>query len=425
MRRLGAAVLLAAFAGFIGWAAVAPLSSAALASGMIAVENYRKTIQHLEGGIVKTIRVRDGDSVVKEQILLTLDDTKPSAELEVQRGQYYIEVAKEARLVAQRIGLKNVEYPQELLKITGDNRAQEAMRVQDQTFTVRMTAHENEIDVLQRQISQLRAKVKGLRGQKDSRDSMVQSYRSQLKDYHSLLKEGYIEKQKVRELDRNLAESEEKQSELISQIASTELQIAETELKILQLRKELQREVTKELGETQSRLFEIREKIRSLEDTVRRTVIKAPDAGMVISLAVHTLGAVIAPGAKILDIVPSGENLIVEAQVSPLDIDRVKIGQTAEVRLTAFKTRETPRIEGKLIHVSADRLVDETKQEKPPYYLARVAVSAEGLRDLHKKNLELVPGMPAEVLINTGERTLLQYLFRPLTDTFAKSFIED
>ena len=172
-------------------------------------------------------------------------------------------------------------------------------------------------------------------------------------------------------------------------------------------------------------MSEVREKIQSLESTVGRTVVKAPDSGMVLGLVVHTLGAVIPPGGRILDIVPQNQNLIVEAQVSPIDIDRVKIGQTAEVRFSAFKTRETPKMEGKLIGLSADKLVDETKPEKPSYYLARVAVTPDGLCDLAKQHLELVPGMPAEVLINTGARTLLQYLSRPLTDTFARSFIED
>jgi epimerase transport system membrane fusion protein len=213
--------------------------------------------------------------------------------------------------------------------------------------------------------------------------------------------------------------------ELQSTIAATELEISETELKILQLKKELQREVAKEMGEVEANLSEVREKIQSLESTVKRTVITAPDAGMVLGLTVHTLGAVIAPGGRMLDIVPQNGKLIVEAQVSPIDIDRVKVGQTAEVRFSSFKSRETPKMEGRLVGLSADKLVDESRPDKPSYYLARVEVTPEGLRHLAEQHLELVPGMPAEVLINTGARTLLQYLSRPLTDTFARSFIED
>jgi epimerase transport system membrane fusion protein len=424
-RRLGLIVVALVFGVFGAWSALAPLSSAALAPGIVMVDTYRKQVQHLEGGIVKSILIKDGDSVAKDQVLLTLEDTQPKAQLEVLKGQYFISAAREARLIAQRDGNKEVAYPADLLEAQADPRVADAIRVQTQTFTVRKSAHEGEIAVLQRQIEQLRAKAAGLRSQKQSRDRLVNSYRGELEDFDSLLKEGYVEKQKVRELERNLAQSEGQQGEFISDIAATELQVSETELKILQLKKDLQREVAKELVEVQASLFELREKIQSLEDTVRRTIVRAPESGMVLALSVHTLGAVVPPGGHILDIVPQGEKLILEARVSPLDIDRVKLGQTAEVRFTAFKTRETPRLEGKLIALSADRLADDRNPEVPPYYLARVEVTAQGLKDLANQHLELVPGMPAEVLIHTGERTLLQYLSRPLTDTFARSFIED
>jgi epimerase transport system membrane fusion protein len=425
VRRIGLYTVFLVFGVFGGWAALAPLDSAALAPGVITVESYRKTVQHLEGGIIRTLEVRDGDSVSKDQVLATLDDTQSRAQLEVLRGQYFITAAREARLLAQRDGLAGVRYPPDLLSRRDDPRAQDAMRVQTQTFLVRKTAHEGEISVYQRQVEQLRAKANGLGSQKQSRERLVESYRGELKDFTSLLEEGFTEKQKVRELERSLAQSEGQLGELLADIAATELEVSETELKILQLKKELQREVAKELGEVQSESFELREKIQSLEATVRRAVVKAPEAGMVMGLAVHTLGAVIQPGGRILDIVPQNEKLIVEARVSPVDIDRVKAGQTAEVRFSAFKSRETPKIEGKLVSLSADRLVDERQQDAAPYYLARVEVTPEGIKDLARRHLELVPGMPAEVLINTGARTLLQYLTRPLTDTFARSFIED
>jgi epimerase transport system membrane fusion protein len=424
-RRLGLFVVLLVFGVFGGWSALAPLSSAALAPGVVMVDTYRKQVQHLEGGIVRSIQVKDGDSVTRDQVLLTLEDTQPRAQLEVLKGQYFISVAREARLIAQRDGLREVVYPGELLDEKGDPRVDDAIRVQTQTFIVRKSAHEGEIAVLQRQIEQLKAKASGLRSQKQSRDRLVNSYRGELNDFDSLLKEGYVEKQKVRELERNLAQSEGQQGELMSDIAATELQISETELKILQLKKEFQREVAKELVDVQAALFELREKVQSLGDTVRRTVVRAPEAGMVLGLSVHTLGAVVPPGGHLLDVVPQNEKLILEARVSPMDIDRVKLGQTAEVRFTAFKTRETPKLEGRLIALSADRLSDERHPEVPPYYLARVEVTEQGLKELANHHLDLVPGMPAEVLINTGARTLLQYLSRPLTDTFARSFIED
>lgn len=424
-RFVGLIIVLSIFGGLGAWSALAPLSSAALAPGVITVENYRKTVQHLEGGIVKTILVRDGEMVKKDQTLVILEDTQPSALLEVIRGQYFISLARESRLKAQQNGWDKIRYPEELLEYQGDLRSKDAIQMQNQTFNVRKQAYQGEVELYQGQIEQLRAKADGLRAQKSSRDQLVNSYRSELRDFRELLKEGYADKQKVREFERNLAEKEGERGELISSFAAAELEISETQLKILQLQKELQREVAKELSEVQAELFELRERLQSLQDTVLRTDIKAPDAGMVLGLQVHTLGAVIPPGGKILDIVPQNEKLIVEARVSPLDIDRISIGQIAEIRFSAFKSRTTPKVEGKLITVSADRLVDEESRDKEPYYLARVEITSQGLEDLARSELKLLPGMPAEVLINTGERTLLQYLMDPLSDTVARSFIED
>ncbi len=426
--RQGFALVLVVFGGFGTWAALAPLNSAALAPGVITVEHYRKTVQHLEGGIIRSLEVHDGDSVQHDQIVATLDDTQSRAQLEVLRGQLYSRTAQEARLAAQRDGLPIVHYPPDLLTHRDDPRVQDAMRLQDHTFAVRRVASEGESAVYRRQIEQLRAKVKGLQAQTLSRDRLVESYRGALADFKSLLKEGFTEKQKVEELDRALAQSEGQRGELLSNMAASALQIGEIELKILQLHKDLQREVAKELSEVQTELFQLREKVQSLESTVNRSIIKAPVSGMVLGLAVHTIGAVIPPGGRLLDIVPQHQKLIIEAQVAPIDIDRVTVGQVAEVRFSAFKTRDVPTINGTLISISADRIVRDTKENtsgETAYYLARVAVSPNGLEALSAANLELVPGMPADVLINTGARTLVQYLMKPLTDTFTRAFLED
>ncbi|MBH0208333.1 MAG: HlyD family type I secretion periplasmic adaptor subunit [Nitrospira sp.] len=434
IRWQGFTLVLVVFGGLIPWASLAPLTSAALAPGVITVEHYRKTVQHLEGGIIRTLDVHDGDFVQQGQVLATLDDTQSRAQLEVFRGQLYMRIAQEARLAAQRDNLPSVHYPQELLEHRDDVRVQEAIRLQNQTFQVRQAANDGETAVYRRQIERLRAKVEGLRAQKRTKDHLVDSYREALTDFESLLHEGYTEKQKVEELDRALAQSEGHRVELMSDIAGSELQIAEIELKILQLKKDLQREVAKELSEIQAESFGLREKVQVLDSTVSRTVIKAPVAGMVLGLAVHTIGAVIPPGGHLLDIVPKDHKLLIEAQVSPIDIDRVKIGQLAEVRFGAFNTRDVPTIMGTLISLSADRMASdnagaknskESGGDNAAYYLVRVAVSPEGLEALSAANLELVPGMPAEVLINTGEQTLVQYLAKPMTDTFKRAFIED
>jgi epimerase transport system membrane fusion protein len=425
LRRLGLLIVLAVFGVFGAWAAFAPLSSAAHAPGVINVESYRKTVQHLEGGIVKSIEVRDGQSVVKDQVLVTLDDTQPRAQLEVLRGQLFIELAREARLAALRDGEAELVFTEELTRNSADPRADEAMRLQSQAFGARKAAHDGEIGLYRQQIVQLEARAAGLRAQQGSRDRLVRSYQAELQDFEALVERGYAEKQKVRELERNLAFSEGQAGEFASSLAATELQISETRLKILQLRKELQQEVSKELAEVQSQLFSLRQKVQSVEDTVSRTVVRAPQAGTVLDLTVHTIGAVIQPGARLLDIVPQDERLIVEAKISPMDIDRVQLGQMAEIRFSAFKSRATRKIQGKLVALSADRLVDPNDQAQVPYYRARVEIPTTALEELSSQGLDLVAGMPAEVLINTGERTLLGYLVDPLRDTFARSFIED
>jgi epimerase transport system membrane fusion protein len=197
----------------------------------------------------------------------------------------------------------------------------------------------------------------------------------------------------------------------------------ETRLSILQLKKDFHTEVVNQLSEVQSTLFDLRERERALMDRVDRTVIRAPEAGMVLGMKVHTVGGVVQSGAPILDIVPAASDLVVEAQVSPIDIDRVSAGKLADIRFSAFKSATTPVIEGRVEHISADRLTNE--ETGMPYYLARVELTEEGRHNLESANLILVPGMPSEVLINTGERTLLEYLVQPATNAFARSLIED
>jgi epimerase transport system membrane fusion protein len=301
--------------------------------------------------------------------------------------------------------------------------------VQIQNFTTRKLAHENEVKLYNEQINQLKARERGMSAQMLSAEHMVRSYEGEVNDYQKLLNEGYTEKQTVRDLERKYADSLGKSGEIQASIAAIELQINEIQLKILQLKKDLQREVVKELAEVQGELFELHEKIYVLRATVSRCIIKAPESGKVLGLKVHTIGGVIPAGQPILEIVPQNEKLLVEARLSPLDIDRVRVGQSAEIRFTAFKAKGLPKIEGKLINISADIMSDTgsagTQNYNSQYYEARVEVDENGLEALAKLQLELLPGMPAEVLINTGQRTLFQYLADPLSDSFSKSFIED
>lgn len=424
LRLIGITLIVLIFGGLGAWAALAPLSSAAMAPGFVTVENYRKTIQHLEGGIVDQILVKDGDWVQKDQVLIILNDTQLRAQLEVLWGQMVIDLAREARLVALRDNQAQIIFPAELLERQEEGRVDEAIRIQSQTFKARRSAHENEIRLYVEQVAQLRAKLVGLAAQKKSADSMVGSYQSELHDFEELLKEGYTEKQTVRDLERKYADSVGKSGELQSAIAAVNLQINEIQLKILQLKQELQREVIKELTDVQAQLFELREKVRAMRSTVERCVVKAPESGKVLGLAIHTIGGVIAAGHPILEIVPQNEKLLIEARLSPLDIDRVGIGQTAEVRFDVFKSKKLPRIEGSVVGISADSITDSHAPEQK-YYLARIEVSSGGLQTLANLHLELLPGMPVQTLIRTGERTFFEYLSDPISESFSKAFIED
>jgi epimerase transport system membrane fusion protein len=424
-RIIGFSIILIVFFGFGTWAAVAPISSAAHAPGKIRVESKRQTVQHLEGGIVKTLPVRDGDYVEKGQIVMTLDDTQARSQHEVIQGQYFIALAREARLIAQRDQLDEIAFPQLLLDRQNDKRVRNAMGVQQQIFEVRKAAYENEIALYAQQAEQLEAQLEGLTAQREASERLVKSYAGELKDLQGLAKEGYAERRQVRELARQVAENQGSLGDLIARIASTRSEVVEAKLQSLQLQKELQREVAAELDDVQERMFQLVEQGQALRDTLARTVIRAPQSGRVLEMSVHTIGAVVSEGQKLMDIVPEGERLIIEAKVSPIDIDRVAIGQQADIRFSAFKMRETPRVGGRLITLSADSIVDETDPEQRPYYLAIIEITDAGVLHLAENELTLIAGMPAEVFIKTGERTLLQYLADPLVNTVARSFIED
>jgi epimerase transport system membrane fusion protein len=427
-RRLRYGGLLAVLALFVGlgiWSVKAPLESAAIGNGVVVLQNYRKSVDHLEGGIVREVNVTEGQWVNRGDVLVALEDVQARAQLEQVRSQLLVGMAREARLIAQRDGLATVNYPVALTSVAKDARAAEAMRVQDQTFRVRRQAQQGEIMLYERQIAQLREKIAGLRQQKTMRDRLVDSYEKERVDFEALAQEGYAERQRVRDMERNLAVNEGQRDSLRNDITSAEVEISATQLKILQLEKDMQKEVAKELSEVQAEIFALREKIRGLDDTYRRTAIVAPEEGRVLGLAVHTRGEVLKPGAHLLDIVPGEEALIVEAKLSPQDVDQLRVGQMAEVRFTAFRQRDMPRIEGKLATLSADRMIEDVNGNKQPYYLGRVTITPKGMQDLAKLKLDLVAGMPADVLVKTGQRTFWHYLTAPLSDMLVRSLKED
>lgn len=420
IRALGMAVLISTVGVLGTWSYLAPIDSAASAPGFVTVKSHSKTIQHLDGGIVKELIAKDGDIVNEGDVLLILDGTEIKAQLEILRGQQITLAAQVARLSAERDRLGQVIYPKELQNLS-DARVVEARQGENQIFNARKNAHEGEVSVLNQRISQLSSRIQGLQGQRTSKQELKASYTEEVKDLRELLAEGFADKQRLRDIERNLALTTGEIASLSSEIASSEMQIGETRLQILQIQKQFQEEVADKFGEVQAQLYDVNQRLTATNDKVNRIQIKSPAAGRVMGMSVHNIGSVITPGKPILDIVPQGEELIIDARVSPMDIDRVHTGLLAEVRFSAFKQALTPKTEGKLIGLSADKITDERTGQA--YYEAKIELTPESYTKLG--DMELLPGMPAEVLINTGERTVFEYLMQPITNAFARAFIED
>ena len=419
-RRFGTIVLLITFGLFGVWAAFAPLDSASIAPGTVTVKNYRRTVQHLEGGIVKQIFVRDGQHVEKGKQLLVLDTTELGSELEILRGQYFSLAAMEGRLVAERDGLPDLQFSPQL-DSEQDQRAVEAKTNEITLFKARLLDRQGEVKVLEQQIKQLNSQIGGLGSLIKSKTELIESYVEEISDLEELLADGFVDKRRLTDVKRSMTRTE---GEIVGHRASIEeakLKIAEAKLQIVQKDMKFQTEVIDELGRVRATLFDVKEKRTISLDRVARSVIVAPVGGKILGLSMHTIGGVIKPGESLLDVVPDNEELVIEAKLIPVDIDRVSIGDKADIRFSAFKRATTPVIEGELVSISADSLVDE--QTGTSYYLARVEITQKGRDALD--NLVLVPGMPAEVVIKTGERTLLEYIIQPATNVFARSLTEE
>jgi epimerase transport system membrane fusion protein len=424
VRRTGYIILLVAFGLFGGWAALAGLDSAVVAPGVVNVDSYRKTVQHLEGGIVKEILVRDGDAVKIGDVLLRLDDTQVRAQLEMVRNQYLTYLALGARLATEREQHKTITFPEELREeARNDPRVQDILTAQEREFEARRGSLQGEIAVLEQRIDQLEEQIRGLDAMQAIKQKRIDSYREEVKDMKKLFDRGLGDKLRLREMERLALELEGERAGHLSDLSRAKIQISETRLQILQLQKAFQEDIASQLRDTQAKHFDLQERLRALRDTLDRTEIRATTDGVVVGMGVHTIGGGITPGSQILDLVPRGERMVVEAHVSPVDIDKMHPGLVADIRFSAFNMRTTPVVEGTVETVSADRLTDPATHQ--PYYLARIAVTPTGKEKLSALGLTVLPGMPAEVMIKIGERTFLNYLAQPITNSLARAFREE
>lgn len=421
IRRAGFLIIFVVFGIFGGWAALAPIDGAVHAPGVVTVQTYRKTVSHLEGGIVKEILVRDGDTVKKGDPLIVLDDSQLRAEYEVNHNALIAAQAMEARLVAERDDLQQIDFSS--LTHGNDQRSQDAQTSEQQLFEARRAARLGQIAVLQERVGQLEQQIKGIDAMITTKKSLETSYRGEIQDLRDLLKDGFVDKQRLLDSERRLDMLHAEVADHRSTITKTRLQINETQQQILQINKDFQSDVSRQLAEIQTRTYELQERTAALQDRLNRIVIRSPDDGMVIGMTIHTMGGTVRPSTPLLDIVPSVSELIVEAEVPTNDINRIAIGRETDLRFSAFNAATTPVITGEVVKISGDRLVNE--KTGVPYYLTRIKVTPEGIKKLEARELKLMAGMPADVLIKTGERTLLQYILQPARNAIAQSMIEE
>jgi HlyD family secretion protein/epimerase transport system membrane fusion protein len=414
--------LIGLFGGGLGtWAVLAPLASAAIAPGVVSPQGSRRTVQHLEGGIIESILIEEGSVVQAGDPLLVLADTQVRSDRDILVNRRIALAAEQARLVAERNDADAVQFPDWLLQRTRDPIVVEAMVRQTDQFNVRAAALSGRRSILEQRTAQLATQIAGSKRQIASQQRQLELIGAEIDDVETLLAQGLAQRPRLLALQRSQAQIEGVRAELEAEVARAQQAIGETELEILALTADRREEVTLQLNRVQEELSSLEEKLRASEDVLTRTEILAPVSGTVVELRFHTVGGVIGAGQPILDIVPRDEELVVEARVSPLDIDTVHEGLRAQVVLSAFKQRNLPRIEGQVRTLSADRLIDQATGQA--YFLARVAVDRDTLQSIGQ-GLELTPGMPAEVFIMTGERTAFDYFIGPLLESLSRSFRE-
>jgi HlyD family type I secretion membrane fusion protein len=413
----GWTVIVLFFGAFGGWAVTAPLHGAVVANAVVKVEGNRKSVQHLEGGIVKALQVREGDRVNAGDVVIVLDDSQARAEFDVLTQQYFVLRATEERLKTELANGSAMAMPEEFKGQT-DPAFIGVWRGQISQFQSRLTSLQGMRNVLKEKIAQLEAQIRGGEAQVKSYRAQLTSVQQELESIAPLVKQGLIARPRYLQLERSGTALEGQAADAVANIAKARQAIAEQTQQMAQLDNDRMTEVTRDLRDTQAKLLEVIPRLGNAKAVLGRMEIRSPYTGQVVGLNVFSVGAVINRGDKILDVVPDKNTLTIEAQIAVEDISDVHPDMEADVHLTAYKQRITPVVRGKVTQVSADRLVDNRTGN--PYYIALVQVDESELADL--PNVKLYPGMPANVMIPTIQRTAFDYLVGPLTMSFNKAF---
>jgi len=418
----GLLILLLGGGGFLAWALLAPLDEGIPAEGTVAVESSRKRVDHLSGGLVEQILVREGQTVRQGDELLVLNETQSKSALNATQTQRFTAMAMLDRLRTEREGQATLSFSPELVAAAaGDPEVAAVMRAQQDLFASRRVALEGELRIIRESVRGLEQQLASLSQLKLEREKQITLLNEQLRSFRELRTAGFVSRNNLLELERQMAEVTSRQGEDLSNIAGVNARLAEFRMRGSQRQIETRREVEAQLAEVQRDLSTLGERLAGQRDTYERLVLRAPVSGKVVDLAFHTVGGVVRPGERILDIVPENDALVVEARVAPQYIDSLHAGLPADVHFDAYASQvQRPVIRGELAVVSADALKDERSGQR--YYTVRVAVPPQEVQRLG--GLRLQPGMQTTVMVKTGERTLMTYLLNPLTRRFQTGLSE-
>ncbi|MCK1719566.1 HlyD family type I secretion periplasmic adaptor subunit [Bradyrhizobium sp. 141] len=417
---LGLVIVLVLVIGLGGWASTVLISGALIAPGQIVVESNVKKVQHPTGGVVGEVRARDGDLVKAGDIVVRLDDTVTKANLAIVTKNLDAAQARAARLQAEQRGVDRIEFPQALLDRAIDPDVKLLLSAETKLFDVRVNGRTGQKAQLRERITQLNEEISGLSAQEKAKDQEISLVQNELTGVRELYDKRLVQISRLTQLERDSARLNGERAQYIASRAQAKGKITETELQIIQVDKDVVSEVSKDLRETNDKIGELIERKVAAEDQLRRIDIRAPQDGMVLQSTVHTVGGVITAGDALMLIVPQADDLQVEAKVNPVDIDKLQIGQKTLLRLSAFNQRTTPELNGLVSRVSPDVTTDQRTGQS--YYTIRVSMPAEEIARLG--DVKMIPGMPVEAFVQTGDRTMLSYLMKPLHDQLMRAFRE-
>jgi len=421
--RMGWLIVLIGVGGFLLWGLFAPLDKGVPLSGTVAKESNRKAIQHQTGGIVKEILVKDGDIVKAGQVLVRMNGIMAKSNFDTSNVQYLTARANEARLIAERDGKKTITFASDLEQHKNEPRIMELMSLQSQLLMSRQMSLQSELGSVDENIGGLKEQIKSLEESRESKKTQMGFLKEQLDGMRDLAKEGYVARNRLLDLERTYAQLSGAVSEDIGNIGRARRQVLELQLRRLQRTQDYQKEVRTQLSDVEKEAEALSARMEGQKFEVDNVEVRAPVSGTVTALAVFTQGGVVQPGFKMMEIVPTEDPLVVEGNLAVNLVDKIHPGLKTELIFSAFNTNQTPHIEGEVEEIAADRSLDE--RTGAPYYKVRVRVTSAGQKKIATHHMNIRPGMPVELFVKTGERTMMSYLFKPLVDRAHSAMSEE